>query len=81
MTDYSALAREFVAALRAHGHDPRVSSDGSFGIRIGVLTPTAPISDDFILGFDTRPFAVLRDCLGYVDHLVDAALTTGDADD
>ncbi len=67
----AALAADFVAACRAHGHEPRVSN-GSFGIRLGVLTATAPDEGGFALGFDTRPFAALRDSPDYVRHLIDA---------
>jgi hypothetical protein len=69
-----ALAAELVAKLRAHGHEPRVSSDGCFGIRLGVRTPTAPADGDFVLGFDPRPFDALRDDPDYILRLIDATI-------
>lgn len=72
-TDYSALAREFVALCRAHGHDPRADGD-SFGIRLGVLTPTAPDEGYSILGFDTGPFSALLACRDNYSHVVAAIL-------
>ena len=71
--NYRALAVEFISACRAHGHEPRVSN-GSFGIRLGVLAPTAPPEGSFALGFDDRPFAVLRDEPDYLRHLSAATL-------
>jgi hypothetical protein len=84
--DYGALAREFVALCRAHGHDPRAEGD-SFGIRLGVLTPTAPDEDYSVLGFDTSPFSALLTCRDNYSHVVAAILTangieqTGNADE
>ncbi len=81
-TDYSALAREFVTLCRAHGHDPRVSLSGdSFGIRLGVLTPTVPDEGYSVLGFDTGPFAAIMTCRDNFRYVVAAILTTGGADD
>ncbi|WP_294534272.1 hypothetical protein [uncultured Rhodoblastus sp.] len=72
--DYSALAARFVAACRAHGHEPRVSSDGYFGIQLGVLPKMEPDEGGFSLGFDPRPFDALRDDPDYIQRLIDATI-------
>ena len=62
----SALARQFIAALRAHGHGPYVQH-GHFGFQLSVRTPIQPPEPhpggfSYPFGFDTDPYAdLLRD--------------------
>ena len=70
-----SLAYEFIAALRAHGHEPRVSGC-FFGIDLSVRAPTAVPEGDFTLGFDPRPFDALRDDPDYIKGLIDATNAT-----
>jgi hypothetical protein len=53
-TTLAALAREFIANLRACGHTP-YAEGGKFGISLGTHKSERPYSD-FMLGFDHTPF-------------------------